>query len=212
LDLRAPVEGGVVGAEPNTLQGFTGSSTTRCPEGARSFVITVEASALAEGARKENMRTGTITSEPESLARELKVVSGEEWIAARMELLKKEEELTNFRAQLTSERKELMSMKNCTQPWKGNDGQRITRDLEELSTKFGERNDCGNNKEFVSQQSVYTHNFTLRISRLLFRKRGIERGMKPTFFLKPFSVYAHQNSRWHRNPKWRLAFKRCFPS
>jgi hypothetical protein len=164
-----PVEGGAVGAEPNALQGFTRSSTTGCPEGARSFVVTVEASALAEGARTENMRTRTITSEPKSLAREHKVVSREEWIAARVELLKKEKELTHFPDQLTSERKELMSMKNCTQPWKGNDGQRIIRDLEELSTKFGERNDCGNDKEFVSQRSVYTHNFTLRISRLFFR-------------------------------------------
>ena len=125
------------------------------------------------------MRTRTITSEPKSLAREHKVVSREEWIAARVELLKKEKELTHFPDQLTSERKELMSMKNCTQPWKGNDGQRIIKDLEELSTKFEERNDCGNNKEFVSQISVYTH-FTLRISRLFFRNE-----VTTTLFLNP---------------------------
>jgi predicted dithiol-disulfide oxidoreductase (DUF899 family) len=53
------------------------------------------------------MKTNTIISEPSSLAGKHKVVSGEEWIAARKSLLKKEKEATQLRDQLAVERRKL---------------------------------------------------------------------------------------------------------
>ena len=46
-------------------------------------------------------------SEPKNLRREHNIVSQEEWIAARTELLKKEKESTRLRDQLSAERRKL---------------------------------------------------------------------------------------------------------
>ena len=46
-------------------------------------------------------------SEPKNLRREHDIVSQEEWIAARTELLKKEKEFTRLRDQLSAERRKL---------------------------------------------------------------------------------------------------------
>src|SRR5882762_10847292 len=53
------------------------------------------------------MSTNAITSEPKSLRREHNVVSQEEWIAARKDLLEKEKESTRLRDQLSAERRKL---------------------------------------------------------------------------------------------------------
>ena len=53
------------------------------------------------------MSTKAIMSEPKSLRREHKIVSQEEWIAVRKELLKKEKESTRLRDQLSAERRKL---------------------------------------------------------------------------------------------------------
>src|SRR2546428_13894709 len=53
------------------------------------------------------MSTKASMSEPKSLSREHKIVSQEEWIAARQELLKKEKESTRLRDQLSAERRKL---------------------------------------------------------------------------------------------------------
>jgi len=53
------------------------------------------------------MSTNANTSEPQSLHREHRIVSPEEWIAARQELLKKEKESTRLLDQLSAERRKL---------------------------------------------------------------------------------------------------------
>ena len=53
------------------------------------------------------MSTNAIRSEPKNLRREHNVVSQEEWIAARKELLKKEKESTRLRDRLSAERPKL---------------------------------------------------------------------------------------------------------
>src|SRR2546426_1210369 len=53
------------------------------------------------------MSTNAIMSEPKSLRREHNVVSQEEWIVARKELLQKEKESTRLRDQLSAERRKL---------------------------------------------------------------------------------------------------------
>src|SRR6267142_1399985 len=53
------------------------------------------------------MSTNTIMSEPKNLRREHNVVSQEEWLVARKELLKKEKESTRLRDQLSAERRKL---------------------------------------------------------------------------------------------------------
>src|SRR5262245_3621850 len=53
------------------------------------------------------MKRDTIVSEPESQVREPKVVSREEWIAARRELLEKEKEATRLCDQLSAQRRAL---------------------------------------------------------------------------------------------------------
>jgi predicted dithiol-disulfide oxidoreductase (DUF899 family) len=53
------------------------------------------------------MSTNAVISEPESLAREHDIVSQEEWIAARKELLEKEKESTRLRDQLSAARRKL---------------------------------------------------------------------------------------------------------
>ncbi len=53
------------------------------------------------------MSTNATMSEPQNLRREHKIVSQEEWIAARKELLKKEKESTRLRDQLSAERRKL---------------------------------------------------------------------------------------------------------
>src|SRR5439155_21214931 len=53
------------------------------------------------------MSTNAIRSEPKNLRREHNVVSQEEWIAARKELLRKEKESTRLRDQLSAEQRQL---------------------------------------------------------------------------------------------------------
>jgi len=53
------------------------------------------------------MSTNAIMSEPKNLGREHNVVSQQEWIVARKELLKKEKESTRLRDQLSAERRKL---------------------------------------------------------------------------------------------------------
>ena len=53
------------------------------------------------------MSTNAIMSEPKSLRREHKIVSQDEWIVARKELLKKEKESTRLRDQLSAARRAL---------------------------------------------------------------------------------------------------------
>jgi predicted dithiol-disulfide oxidoreductase (DUF899 family) len=53
------------------------------------------------------MSTNANMSEPQYLKREYNIVSHEEWIAARKELLKKEKESTRLRDQLSAERRQL---------------------------------------------------------------------------------------------------------
>src|SRR5437867_5169526 len=57
------------------------------------------------------MKTNTIMSEPKNLLREHRVVSREEWTAARKKLLEKEKESTRLRDQLSVERRKLPWMK-----------------------------------------------------------------------------------------------------
>src|ERR1700722_20706052 len=53
------------------------------------------------------MSTNANTSEPQNLRREHNIVSQEEWIAARKELLKKEKESTRLLDQISAERRKL---------------------------------------------------------------------------------------------------------
>jgi predicted dithiol-disulfide oxidoreductase (DUF899 family) len=53
------------------------------------------------------MNTNVATSEPQNLVREHHIVSKEEWIAARKELLRKEKESVRFLDQLSAERRQL---------------------------------------------------------------------------------------------------------
>src|SRR5258705_2734366 len=53
------------------------------------------------------MSTNSKTSETQDLKREHRIVSQEEWIAARKELLKKEKEATRLSDQLSAERRKL---------------------------------------------------------------------------------------------------------
>src|SRR6266853_1153090 len=53
------------------------------------------------------MSTNAIRSESKNLRREHKIVSQEDWIVARKELLKKEKESTRLRDQLSAERRKL---------------------------------------------------------------------------------------------------------
>src|SRR5258708_4261292 len=53
------------------------------------------------------MNTNPTNSESKNLARKHNIVSRNEWIAARKELLKKEKESTRLRDQLSAERREL---------------------------------------------------------------------------------------------------------
>ena len=53
------------------------------------------------------MSTNAIVSEPKNLRREHKIVTQQEWIAARKELLKKEKESTRLRDQLSAKRRNL---------------------------------------------------------------------------------------------------------
>ena len=53
------------------------------------------------------MSTKANMSEPQNLKQEHNIVSQEEWIAARKELLKKEKESTRLRDQLSAERRKL---------------------------------------------------------------------------------------------------------
>src|SRR5947209_18340792 len=55
----------------------------------------------------KNMSTNATMSEPKNPLREHKIVSQEEWLAARKELLKKEKEATRLRDQLSAERRYL---------------------------------------------------------------------------------------------------------
>ena len=53
------------------------------------------------------MSTNANMSEPQNLKREHNIVSQEEWISARQELLKKEKESVRLRDQLSAERRKL---------------------------------------------------------------------------------------------------------
>jgi predicted dithiol-disulfide oxidoreductase (DUF899 family) len=57
------------------------------------------------------MSTKAKTSEPQDLKREHKIVSQEEWIVARKELLKKEKESTRLGDQVSAERRKLLWVK-----------------------------------------------------------------------------------------------------
>src|SRR5437870_83067 len=84
-----------------------------CPEPHSSFVVSLKVNNGRSRRRgighdeRRNMSTNAIMSEPKSLRREHNVVSQEEWIVARKELLKKEKESTRLRDQLSAERRKL---------------------------------------------------------------------------------------------------------
>ena len=58
------------------------------------------------------MSINAIVSKPKNLRREHKIVSQEEWIVARKELLKKEKESTRLRDRLSAERRKLPWVKS----------------------------------------------------------------------------------------------------
>src|SRR5271165_7193994 len=81
--------------------------TVFCPEGTAGFSPGFQPREMSTHGDKAHMEATTPTSERRNRISEHPIVSPEQWIPLRKELLRKEKELTRLRDRLNAERREL---------------------------------------------------------------------------------------------------------